>query len=373
MHDQDPLTLMIPGPVSVGDEVLAAVGAPVRPNYGPAWIPLHLELKAALREVIGTQGRVYVTAGSGHVAGEVAFQSLFRRGDRILVGNNGFFGERWCEVLRGMGCEPVAVSAALDERLDPAAFETALAADPGLAGVLVVQLETGSAILNPVQEIAALCRRHNRLCIVDAVSSLAGTPLPMDAWGVDVVLSASQKCLGGLPGLAIVALNDRAWAAVEAIPMSESRSWYLNLKTWDKYERESATWHPYPATMPSSTMLGLLAALRTLLAEGLPARLAAYERRAARLRAGLAELGLPLFVPQAWMAPVLTTVTCPEGVRPLDLATRVLAAENIMLGTGLPPLQARLLRIGHMGTAVTDAHVDRMLSALAAALRATSR
>ena len=123
-----------------------------------------------------------------------------------------------------------------------------------------------------------------------AVSSLAGTPLPMYAWGVDAVISASQKCLGGVPGLAVVAVNDRVWEIASAMPPSEVRSWYLHLTTWQKYEDESPNWHPYPATMPSPAMLGLHAALVALVAEGLDARLGRYRQRAARLRARLADL-----------------------------------------------------------------------------------
>lgn len=355
---------MIPGPISVAADVLNAVGAPVRPNYGPGWINVHRELKDMLRQVIGTTGRVFVTAGSGHVGAELIFQSVLRRGERILVGNNGFFGERWIEVLKRIGCEPVVVDAALDQRLDPAMIARAFAADPSIRSGLFVQLETGSAILNPIEEIAAVCRAQGRLCIVDAVSSLAGTPLPMDAWGVDAVVSASQKCLGGVPGLAVVAVNERVWEIAQAMPPSEVRSWYLHLTTWEKYEEESPNWHPYPATMPSPAMLGLHAALVALVTEGLEARLARYGRRAAHLRSRLAELGLRLFVPAEWMAPVLTTAIAPAGVRPVDVMMAILKAENIMIGVGLPPLSDRVLRFGHMGVGIEDADIERMLAQL---------
>jgi len=363
------LKLMIPGPISVADDVLEAVGAPVCPNYGPGWISIHHELKDMLRQVMGTTGRVFVTAGSGHVGAELIFQSVLRRGERVLVGNNGFFGERWIEVLKMIGCEPVVVEAPLDQRLDPAAIGRAFAADPSIRTGLFVQLETGSAILNPIEEIAAICRAQGRLCIVDAVSSLAGTPLPMDAWGVDAVISASQKCLGGVPGLAVVAVNERVWEIARAMPPSEVRSWYLHLTTWQKYEDESPNWHPYPATMPSPAMLGLHAALVALVAEGLDARLARYRQRAAHLRARLTDLGLPLFVPAEWMSPVLTTAVAPVGIRPVDVMLAILQAENIMIGVGLPPLGDRVLRFGHMGVGIDDADIERMLARLAVTLR----
>lgn len=363
------LKLMIPGPISVADDVLDVVGAPVRPNYGPGWINIHHELKDMLRQVIGTTGRVFVTAGSGHVGAELIFQSVLRRGERVLVGNNGFFGERWIEVLKTIGCEPVVIEAPLDQRLDPSAIARAFAADPSIRTGLFVQLETGSAILNPIEEIASICRAQGRLCIVDAVSSLAGTLLPMDAWGVDAVISASQKCLGGVPGLAVVAVNERVWEIAKAMPPSEVRSWYLHLTTWQKYEDESPNWHPYPATMPSPAMLGLHTALVALVAEGLDARLARYRQRAAHLRARLSDLGLPLFVPAEWMAPVLTTAITPANVRPVDVMLAILRAENIMIGMGLPPLGDRVLRFGHMGVGIDDADIERMLARLALTLR----
>jgi alanine-glyoxylate transaminase/serine-glyoxylate transaminase/serine-pyruvate transaminase len=357
------LKLMIPGPVEVEEEVLEWMGAPVHVHYGDEWVAIHNETIVLLQQACGTTGRVFMLPGSGSLAADTAVQSVFAPGQKVALGINGHFGKRWLEILQANGVEPVIIETAPDQPLDPAVFDHALTDDPAIVGVAAVHLETSTALLNPIREIAAVARAHNRLCMVDAVASLGGTPLPMDEWGVDVVASASQKGLGGAPGLGIVALNDRAWEAVMRQP-ERPRSWYLDLRRWQWYVENWGDWHPFPVTMPCSVVLGLRAALQSLMRDGLDARLKRYERIAAHLRAGLEALGMKLFVTPDLMTPVLTAVYCPPNITSGELVRYLANEHHIKITGGFGPYKEQVIRIGHMGNVIDIPDVDQLLAAL---------
>ena len=355
--------LLIPGPTEVEDSVLDWLSRPVEAHYGDYWVSVHNETIDLLGRVFGTAGKVFMLPGSGSLAADAAVQSVFAPGQRVLLGINGHFGHRWREILAANGVVPVIVDIPPDQPLPPEAFDAALAVDPGLAGIVVVHLETSTSVLNPLKELAAVARKHNRLIMADAVSSLGGTPLPMDEWGVDVCVSGSQKCLGGVAGLGIVAVNDRAWEAIASQP-DYPRSWYLDLRRWQWYVENWGDWHPFPVTMPCSVILALRAALQSLLAEGLDARFARYEQLAARLRSGLADLGMRLFVPPALMAPVLTAAWCPDGVDSGAIIRYLAEEHQLKITAGFGPYKPYVIRVGHMGNAINAADIDQLLAAL---------
>lgn len=355
--------LLIPGPVEVEDDVLDWLSRPVVAHYGDEWVAAHNETIGLLQQVFGTTGKVFMLPGSGSLAADAAVQSVFAPGQRVLLGINGHFGNRWREILEANGVRMTIIEAPYDRQLPPEAFAQALAADPGLAGVVVVHLETSTSVLNPLAELAAVAHQHGRLIMADAVSSLGGTPLPMDEWGVDVCVSGSQKGLGGVAGLGLVAVGDRAWPVVANQP-EYPRSWYLDLRRWQWYVENWGDWHPFPVTMPCSVVLALRAALRSLVSEGLPARLAHYEVLAARLRAGLEELGMQLFVPTSMMAPVLTAAYCPPGVNSQEILGYLLEQAQIRITAGFGPYKPNVIRIGHMGNAISMADIDQLLAGL---------
>jgi aspartate aminotransferase-like enzyme len=157
------LKLMIPGPIEVEDEVLEQMGAPVQAHYGDAWVAIHNETIGLLQQVIGTTGKVFMLPGSGSLAGDAIIHTLFAPGERVAVGINGHFGHRWEEIMQSNGVDAVVLEFPPDQPLDPAAFDRLLAEDKAISGVVAVHLETSSAVLNPIREIAAVCRKHNRL------------------------------------------------------------------------------------------------------------------------------------------------------------------------------------------------------------------
>jgi alanine-glyoxylate transaminase/serine-glyoxylate transaminase/serine-pyruvate transaminase len=358
--------LMIPGPVPLGPESAAALTEPVQAHYGPAWVAVHNETLDLLRQVFGTRGDVFALVGSGSAGLDAAIGSLLAPGQTAVVGVNGYFGQRLATIARLYGADVVEATAEWGRALDPDAFAHALSAHPEASAVIVTQVETSTGVVNPIRPIARLANAAGVPIMVDAVSSLGGLEMEMDAWGIDLCVSASQKALGGPAGLAPVAVGPRAWAAIEQRG-STGRGWYLNLLVWREYAQTQQHWHPFPVTIPTSAFLALRAGLRALLSEGLPQRFERFARLAARLRQGLAALGyLPLAV-EAEAAPVVTAAHSLPGVpsgRVVEFLDRVHQIK--IAGGGLGPLHDTVFRVGHMAPTVADTDIDCVLVALEA-------
>jgi alanine-glyoxylate transaminase/serine-glyoxylate transaminase/serine-pyruvate transaminase len=354
---------MIPGPVSLEPEPAAALAQPVQPHYGPAWVVTHNETMSLLRQVFGTQGDVFALVGSGSAGLDAAIGSLLAPGQKALVGVNGFFGQRLAIIARMYAVEVVEVPAEWGRAIDPAAFENALRAHPGAAAVILTHVETSTGVMNPVQAVARLAKAAGVPIIVDAVSSLGGLPLEMDAWGIDLCVSASQKALGGPAGLSPVAVGPGAWAAIERRG-STGRGWYLNLLVWREYAQTHKHWHPFPVTIPTNTFLALQAGLRTLLAEGLPQRFARFARLAARLRGRLAELGYQPLASEAEAAPLVTAAYSLPGVPSSRIVEYLDREHHLKIAGGFGPLHDVIFRIGHLAPSVSDDDLDHVLAAL---------
>jgi alanine-glyoxylate transaminase/serine-glyoxylate transaminase/serine-pyruvate transaminase len=366
------LKLMIPGPIELENETLEQMGGPNRVHYGDEWVQVHNETIDLLRQVFKTTGKVFMMPGSGSLGLDAAVHSTFSPGERVAVGINGHFGHRLVEVMEANGIVPVPVKAPPGQPLDPDVFARVLDQNPDIVALAAVHLETSTAVLNPIREIAVAGRARNRLVMADVVSSLAGTPLAMDEWGIDLGISASQKGLGGAAGLGIVAVAPKAWDKIEQ-NADHARSWYLDLRRWQWYVENWADWHPFPITMPTNTILGMRAALRSLFREGLDARFRRYEAMAHHLRRGLEALGLPLFVPDELMAPVLTAAYSFPGVPASELIRYMEREHYIKITGGFGEFKESVIRIGHMGGAITDADIDLVLSGLSEYRKANMR
>jgi alanine-glyoxylate transaminase/serine-glyoxylate transaminase/serine-pyruvate transaminase len=361
--------LMIPGPVELEESVLHTLAQPAVPHYGAAWVALHNETISLLQQVFKTTGRVYMLPGSGTLAVDTAVHSAFLPGETVIVGKNGWFGERLISVLQANGIEVVPVECDPRQPLTVAAFDEALRAHPEASGAALVHLETSTGVLNPVKAVAGLVRGHypEKLLLVDAVTGLGGAELRTEEWGVDLCVSASQKALGAPAGLGLVALSDRAWAKIEGRPPLP-RSWYLDLQRWQWYVEHEADWHPFPVTMPTSLVLALRAALQSLLHQGLERRLAQYRQMAARLRAGLHAQGMTLFADETAMADTITAAYCPPGITAPEIRDYLLNECHIQITTGFGPYKQEVIRIGHMGGALDLEDIDHLLAGIAACL-----
>lgn len=357
-------TLLIPGPVTVEDDVLAALARPVRPHYGTDWAELYRRVTARLAELFCTDGHVLLLFGPGMAAVEMAVRSSLAPGDHVLVPTNGMFGDRMIEVARAAGLEVRTIRPRIGRPVDPQAVEAELGADPEIRAVGIVHHETILGLLNPVREICAVARSHGALTIVDAVSSLGGVDLRVDEWGIDLCASVSNKCLGAPVGVAPLAVSPAAWQAVED-GRPKNAGWYLNLQTWRRYEEDWGSWHPHPTTMPTSAIQALERAAARILAMGLEAFQARQAEAARRVRSGLSAMGFQMLVPDEVASPVTTAVLARPGMDVVHYSDWLRDERQLRIAGGIGDLAGKIFRVGHMGKAADPEVVDAYLAATA--------
>ena len=360
--------LMIPGPVDVDDEILAAMAEPVRPHYGNEWLAIYNEAVEHLQRIFGTRNDLFLMTGPGTAALEAALGSLMRTGDKVLVARNGFFGDRLATVARAYGLDVRQVTAPLGQPVEPGAIRRALSAGPGIQAVAVVHLETSTAVLNPIKDIAAAARDFEVPIIVDAVSSLGGMPLPVDKWGIDICVTVINKCLACPAGVAPISVSQRAWEQIER-KGERAHGWYLNLDSWKEYATNWGSWHPYPATLPTNVVYALLVGLRRIMEEGLEAHFQRHLDAARSVRAGLQHLGFELFTPEAYASPLLTAIRGLPGMDVEDLRRYLIEERQIMVSGGLNEMRGRIFRVAHIGKAASQEYVDQFLAGVEAYLR----
>jgi len=357
--------LMIPGPVSVDDDVLEALGRPVRAHYGDGWTRLYNHAAAGMREVFRTEGDVFLLFGSGMAGVEMCRASVLAPGDEVVVGANGLFGERMVDVARANGLQVHTVEAHLAEPVTAAMVRDALEEHPGVRAVCVVHHETSIGVLNEVEAIARAAHDHGALTIVDGISAVGGVPFDMDDWGVDLCVTVANKCIGGPIGVAPVAAGPRALEALRD-GRPKAAGWYLNLATWKKYAEELAGWHPHPTTVPTNVIEAFEVALSGLLKEGVEHRWQRLARARDRVRESLEEMGFPMLAPIANASPVTTAAYGLPGMDVPDYMTWLLREHHIRIGGGLGPLSGKIFRVGHMGRAAEPEAIDRYLGLTAA-------
>jgi alanine-glyoxylate transaminase/serine-glyoxylate transaminase/serine-pyruvate transaminase len=244
---------MIPGPVSVDDEVLEALGQPVRAHYGDGWTELYKRCIAGMKKVFKTSGDVHLIFGSGMAGIETCLASVLGPGDEVLVATNGLFGDRMADVAIANGMKVHRVRPALAHAVTAAQVREALDEHPDVRAVCVVHHETSVGVLNEVQGICAVAREHGALTVVDGISSIGGVPFDMDGWGADLCVTVANKCIGGAIGVAPVAAGPRALEAL-ADGRPKAAGWYLNLATWREFADKWSGWHPHPTTMPTNVV-----------------------------------------------------------------------------------------------------------------------
>lgn len=361
--------LMIPGPVDVDDEVLAEMRSPAMAHYGDAWLRIYTDTVQGLKRLFHTQNDLLLLVGPGSAALEAALGSAIGPDDRILIPSNGFFGNRLREIASALRLDMAALDIPWGEPLDADSIRDLLRADRRIRAVAVVHHETSTGVLNPLREIAEAVKGEGRLLIVDAVSSLGGTPLPVDAWGVDLCVTVSNKCLEAPPGVSPISVSETAWQAVEA-NAAHSRSWFLNLGTWRWYLREWGSWHPTPTTMPTQVVLALRKSVQRLVAEGDEARFGRHCAAAEAVRQGIRALGLHTFIPDEIASPLITVIAGHEGASADALRRYLLTHHDIQVAGGLEDLAGRIVRVGHMGRATSQEYVEALLHGIREWVRA---
>ena len=356
---------MGPGPTEVPDSVLQALSRPVLGHLDPAFLTAMAEIQQMLGSVWGTRdGLCFPLSGTGTSGMEACLANLLEPGDRALIGVNGVFGERMVEMATRAGAEVTRVDGAWGRPHDPAAFRLA-AKGRRHKLVAMVHAETSTGVHNPVGPVRAIANEFGALLVADCVTSFAGMTVGFDDNGVDAAYSASQKCLSAPSGTAPIALSKRAVAAIAA-RKTPVNSWYLDLGLLQSYWGEP---HRYHHTAPSNSYYALHEALRLVLQEGLPARIARHQLHARALWAGLAAMGLTLPVRAADRLPQLTLVAIPDGVDGAAVRNTLLVEHGIEIGGGLGAFAGKAWRIGLMGDAAQRRHVTALLGALHSALR----
>lgn len=356
--------LLIPGPVMVDEAVLEALAQPVLAHYGEEWVEIYQDVVLGLKQIFQTENELFPLFASGSAALDACIGSLLAPGQRMVIGNNGFFGARMTSIAQAHGVEVVTVEAPAGHPIAPEAVAACLASTPGIAAVGLVHHETSTGLINPLEEIAQIAHDYNVPIVVDAVSSMGGVPLPVNEWGIDLCVTVANKCLASITGVAPTSVSERAWRMIEQNPREPG--WYLNLKTWRRYAHDWGTWHPYPVTMPCNVILALQAAVHQTLDEGLPQRFERHANAARRVREGLRALGFEMFVDDEWASPVTTAVRLPDGVAYSDLAGYLRDEHNMMISGGIAGLAGQIFRIGHMGRATEPELIDQFLAAVEA-------
>ncbi len=353
-------TLLGPGPSMVPPRVYRAMTAPVVGHLDPTFLAVMDDIQALLRMVFqAPSAYTLAISGTGSAGMEAAIANFVEPGDLVVIGVAGYFGERMAEMARRYGGEVERIEVPWGEAITPRQVNDALEARPAKL-VAVVHGETSTGVQQPLRDIASVVHRHGALFLVDAVASLAGAPVEMEANDIDICYSGSQKCLSAPPGLAPLALGPRAQTALQ-LRETPVTSWYLDLKLLQKY------WGPervYHHTAPVSLNYALREALRLIDEEGLENAFGRHADNAHLLYEGLAELDLVPYVAPELRLSSLTTVRAPEGVDEMEVRKRLMSDYNIEIAGGLGALKGKVWRIGLMGYSSRAENVVTLLGAL---------
>lgn len=362
--------LMIPGPIELDPEILAEMSTPLVAHYGPEWVKYHNETVQIVKQVFRTQkSDLFLMPGPGSLAIEAALSSLVSDGSKILVLNNGFFGERWLKVCQSYTQQVVTIEAPWGQAISPDAVSKVLKREKNVRAAIVVHGETSTGVTNPVREIGQICHQNGVISIVDAVSTLGGVPLEVDEWHIDICATATQKCLECPPGLAPISVSPEAWKQVE---QTSSPGWYMNLRTWKEYTIRWGDWHPHPVTMPTGLTRALRFSCERILAEGLNERYQRHARMANLLRQGLYNLGFDLLVEnEHCRSNTFTAVRADARISAPQLIKYLKDHHQIQIAGGLDRLAGQIFRLGHMGPTATVHAIVPTLVAIEEALRAS--
>lgn len=353
------MLLMTPGPTRVPERVLRAGGRPMIHHRTPEFSRELAEMIELMKPFFGTRRAALPIHTTGRGGLEAAICNLFSPGDAIAVCCNGKFGEMWASIAESYALRVTRICADWQHSVDPAEVTAALEADESIRAVALPFGDTSTGVANDVAAVARICAARGVLTLADGVSSIGGMPFAFDEWGVDVAVTASQKCFMSSPGLAFVALSDRAWAAWEKAKLPRNY--------WDfgavKHEISKAK-PETPGTPPVHIVLQMAEALRMLHEEGVAEVHARHARMSALATAGIQALGLSLQCPDLkGRATTLTSIALPADLPPQKLRDGI-KKRGILTAAGLDKFKDDSFRIGHMGD-IRDEDVSRTLAALA--------
>jgi len=366
-RDLDPgeRVLMGPGPSDVPPRVLQAMSAPCIGHLDPYFLSVMDETQQLLRFLFQTENALTIpVSGTGSAGMETCFVNLVEPGDEVVVGVNGVFGTRMCDIVNRLGGKLTRVDAEWGRAIDPEAILKAVKGrSPKL--VAVVHAETSTGVCQPLEEIKRIAADAGALFLVDAVTSLGGVNIALDTLGIDAAYSGTQKCLSCPPGLSPVSFSQNAMDVLgnRKTPVV---SWYLDMSMVSSYWGAERKYHH---TAPVNMIYALREALRIIAEEGLEARFARHQLNHRALVAGVEAMGLSMLVPEDERLTTLNTITIPEGADDLKVRKRLLSEYGIEIGGGLGDLAGKIWRVGLMGHASRQRNVFLFLATLEGILK----
>ena len=355
--------LMGPGPSDVHTRILNAMARQTIGHLDPAFIDMMDETKQMLQYAFITENELTMPISAPGSAGmEACFANLVEPGDKVIVCINGVFGTRMKENVIRVGGEAVIINDEWGKPVDSQKVEQALIDNPDAKIVAFVHAETSTGAISDAKSICKLAQQHSCLSIVDAVTSLAGSELRVDDWGIDAIYSGSQKCLSAMPGLSPVSFSDKAINKFthRKTPVT---SWFLDLNLVMGYWGKGAK-RAYHHTAPVNTLYGLHESLVMLTEEGLENSWSRHKENHLLLKAGLSELGISYLVDESSRLPQLNSVYIPEGSDDAQVRSSLINDFNIEIGAGLGDLAGKIWRIGLMGHTSRKENVELCLKAL---------
>ena len=360
-------TLMGPGPSDVHPRILSAMARPTIGHLDPLFVDMMEEMKYLLQYAFRTKNQLTIPVSAPGSAGmETCFVNLVEPNDKVIICQNGVFGGRMKENVERIGATAIMVEDAWGEAVDPDKLRDALKAHPDASVVAFVHAETSTGASSNAELLCEIAREFDCLTIVDAVTSLGGSPLEVDTWGIDAIYSGTQKCLSCTPGLSPVSFNERAIARIKS-RKSKVQSWFMDLNLVMGYWSGNGK-RAYHHTAPINALYGLHEALVMLYEEGIENSWARHARNHQILRAGIEAMGLQFVVKEQDRLPQLNSVTIPEGVDEAAVRSRLLNEFNLEIGAGLGALAGKVWRIGLMGYASRPTNILLCLGALDAVL-----
>jgi aspartate aminotransferase-like enzyme len=346
--------LRIPGPTALPPAVREAGARQMINHRGPEFAAMLDRILTGMRPFFGTSSDIAMLSAAGTGGLEAAVVNVLSPGDRVLGVSIGSFGDRFAEIARTYGADVTKLDVEWGQAADPTVLREALAADPNYRAVLLTHNETSTGVMNPIPVLAAAIRdvAPDALILVDSVSALGAVPFEMDAWGVDVVVTGSQKAWMAAPGLVMVAASERAWAAMDTATMPR---FYLDLRA----HRDSHAQGQTPWTPAIAVVYQVDEGLRLMAAETPAGIFARHEACAAATRAGLAALGFELFADQRFASRTVTAALVPDGLDWKALNGEI-KRRGLILAGGQRKLAGRIFRLGHLGSVTLGEILDAM-------------
>lgn len=334
--------LLAPGPTPVFPDALLAMARPILYHRGPEYEALLGRVREGLKYLFQTKNEVLVFTSSGTGGMEGSVVNTLSPGDRVVVIRSGKFGERWGEICEAYGLQPQYIDVEWGRAVEPDRVAAALAADPTIKAVFATHTESSTGVIHDIEAVARIVGKTPAILVVDAIMSLGVADLPMDEWGIDIVVGGSQKGLMIPPGLAFCAVSDKAWAMVR---QSRLPKFYFNFLA----ERKSLEKNQNTFTPAVSLVMALHESLAAIRTEGLPALFERHDRLARATRAGVRALGLELFADPPTSA--LTAITAPAGIEAGPIVKTMRTVHGITISGGQAQLKGKIFRLAHLGYA----------------------